>query len=122
MIPEKMLQVLEDEGVVALATQGALFHLVNSWNSYIEITEEGSLLIPAGRMHQTEANLKENDRVLLTLGSRQVDGFRSKGTGFLIEGRGEFKYEGKDYALMKARFPWLRAVLVISPQSITQTL
>ncbi len=122
MIPGKMIKVLEHEGVVALATQGEQFHLVNSWNSYITITEEGYLLIPAGRMQQTEANLKVNKRVLLTLGSREVEGFHSKGTGFLLEGTGEFQYEGKDFNLMQAEFPWIRAVLVIRPESITQTL
>ncbi|HNU79713.1 MAG TPA: hypothetical protein PKG58_03105 [Bacillota bacterium] len=34
-------------------------HVVNTWNSYIKITEEGNLLIPIGRMNTTEDNLKE---------------------------------------------------------------
>ncbi len=79
-------------------------------------------MIPAGRMKQTEENLKENDKVKLTLGSREVQGFYSQGTGFLILGRGEFIYEGKDFDTLKESFPWIRAGLRISPIEISQTL
>ena len=122
MIPEKMLEVLKDEGVVSIVTQFVEAHVVNTWNSYIKITEEGKLLIPAGRMNTTETNIKGNNKVLMTLGSRQVDGFHSKGTGFLIEGVGEFLYDGEDYDIMKEKFPWMRATLAIRADKITQTL
>lgn len=122
MIPEKMLEVLKDEEVVSIVTQSKGAHVVNTWNSYIKITEDGKILIPAGRMNTTEDNIKENNKVLMTLGSREVDGFHSKGTGFLIEGVGEFLYQGKDYNIMKEKFPWMRATLVIKVEKITQTL
>lgn len=122
MIPEKMMEVLGHEGVVSIVTQAGDAHVVNTWNSYIKITEEGYLLVPAGRMNTTEGNIKENNKVLMTLGSRAVDGFHSKGTGFLIEGFGEFLYQGEDYDLMKETFPWMRSALVIKPDKITQTL
>ena len=122
MIAEKMLDVLKNEGVVSIVTQSKEPHVVNTWNSYIKINQEGKLLIPAGRMNTTEDNIKENNKVLLTIGSREVDGFHSKGTGFLIEGRGEFSCQGKDYDTMKEKFPWMRATLVIEMDKITQTL
>jgi len=37
----------------------------------------------------------------MTLGSREVDGFHSKGTGFLIEGVGELSYQGRDFDFSK---------------------
>lgn len=122
MIPEKMLEVLKYEGVVSIVSQAKEMHVVNTWNSYIKVTEEGNLLIPAGRMNTTENNIKENNKVLVTLGSREVEGFHSKGTGFLIEGIGEFLHQGEDYDNMKEIFPWMRATLKIKVDRITQTL
>jgi predicted pyridoxine 5'-phosphate oxidase superfamily flavin-nucleotide-binding protein len=123
MIPEKMLEVLKHEGVVAIATQGdAGPHLVNTWNSYLEVTETGSLLIPAGYMNVTEANLAKNPKVLLTLGSREVAGLHGPGTGFLVEGTAAFLSSGPNFEAIKARFPWARAALEIGVESITQTL
>lgn len=37
MIPEKMLEVLKDEGVVSIVTQAREAHVVNTWNSYINL-------------------------------------------------------------------------------------
>ena len=49
MIPEKLREVLKQDGVVAIATLGQEGpHLVNTWNSYIKITSDGRLLIPVG--------------------------------------------------------------------------
>jgi hypothetical protein len=87
-LPETLLEVLEKDGVVAIATLGQDGpHMVNTWNAYIRVTEDGRLLIPAGYMHQTEANLAFNDQVLVTLGSSKVPGKLGPGTGFLIKGK-----------------------------------
>lgn len=123
MIPEKMLEVLRYEGVVAIVTQGEEGpHVVNTWNSYIRITEDGKMLGPVGGMKKTEANIAHNDRVLVTLGSREVQGFHSMGTGFLIKGTAAFVHEGRGFEEVKQSFPWARAVLEIRPESVTQTL
>jgi hypothetical protein len=122
-IPEKLTQVLEKDGVVAIATLGQDGpHMVNTWNSYIRLTEDGRLLIPAGYMQTTEANVAFNDQVLVTLGSSKVAGLHGAGTGFLIKGRATFITSGPDFDVLKARFAWARATLAISPASITQTL
>ncbi len=85
MIPEKVKEILKHEGVVAIVTSGKEGpHLVNTWNSYVQITEAGTLLVPVGGMKKTEDNLKENNRVLATLGSREVAGLRGPGTAFLM--------------------------------------
>ncbi len=122
MIPEKMMEVLKNEGVVSIVTQGNEVHVVNTWNSYIRLWGVEKFLIPAGRMEATEENLKKNSKVLMTLGSREVEGFHSMGTGFLIEGDGEFFYEGEEFNLMREIFPWMRAVLIVKPNNISQTL
>jgi predicted RNA-binding protein with PUA domain len=122
-IPDKLREVLKYEGVVSIVTQGeGKPHIANSWNSYLMITGDGNLLIPAGGMMETEANISRNDHVLVTMGSREVEGLRSKGAGFLIEARAKFLVEGAEFDSMKQRFPWARAVVVIKPEEITQTL
>ena len=123
MIPEKMKEVLQKEGVVAIATQGAEGpHLVNTWNSYLKLTGDNNLLIPAGFMHETEENIAKNNQVLLTLGSREVEGNHGPGTGFLIKGAATFIKEGTDFEDFKQNFPWIRAVLKVKINSAQQTL
>ncbi|NLX18802.1 MAG: pyridoxamine 5'-phosphate oxidase family protein [Desulfobulbus sp.] len=123
MIPEKLLDVMQHEGVVAIVTQGENEpHLVNTWNSYLTLSTDHRLLIPAGGMHTTEANIANNPNVLLTVGSREVSGMRGPGTGFLIRGKAAFVTSGPDYDGMKAKFAWMRAVLAITIESVTQTL
>ncbi|WP_243302888.1 pyridoxamine 5'-phosphate oxidase family protein [Geothrix oryzisoli] len=122
-IPEKMTQVLAEDGVVAIATLGEEGpHLVNTWNSYVRVMEGGRLLIPVGGMQRTEANVAFNDRVLVTLGSSKVAGRHGAGTGFLIQGRAAFITSGPDFEVLRAKFAWARATLAITPDAITQTL
>ncbi len=124
MVPDKFLRVLQHEGVVAIATQGrdGLPHLINTWNSYVQITNDGHLLVPAGGMHTTEANVSANPIVLLTAGSREVEGKHGLGTGFLLTGTAEFVRAGAEFDLIKTKFPWARAALKMSITEIVQTL
>ncbi len=122
-IPEKLREVLKHEGVVALATLGQDGpHMVNTWNTYVRVTDDGRMLLPAGFMKQTEANVAFNPEVLITLGSRQVAGRMGPGTGFLVKGTAAFVASGPDYDTLKATFPWMRAVVVVTMRSATQTL
>jgi predicted pyridoxine 5'-phosphate oxidase superfamily flavin-nucleotide-binding protein len=123
MIPEKLLEVLKQDGVVAIATLGEDGpHMVNTWNSYVRITDDGRLLIPAGYMHHTEANIATNSNVLITLGSSKVAGKNGPGTGFLIKGTAAFIFSGPDFDATKKRFAWARAALSVTILSATQTL
>jgi hypothetical protein len=122
MIPEKLREILKTDGVVAIATLGQDGpHMVNTWNSYIRIAEDGRLLIPAGYMHRTEANIAFNSNVLITLGSSKVAGLHGPGAGFLIKGTAAFITSGPDFDLLKSKFEWLRATLAITIDSATQT-
>jgi predicted pyridoxine 5'-phosphate oxidase superfamily flavin-nucleotide-binding protein len=123
MIPETMRDVLKEEGVVAIATLGKDGpHLVNTWNSYVRITEDERLLIPAGSMNLTEANIATNNNVLLTLGSKNVPGKHGPGTGFLVRGTAAFLTSGPDFDATKDIFSWARAALSVTISSATQTL
>jgi len=122
MIPEKLAEILKKDGVVAIATLGQDGpHMVNTWNSYIRISPEGRFLIPAGYMHKTEENIKYNPELLITVGSSKVEGLHGAGAGFLIKGKAEFQTDGADYELLKSKFSWLRAALVVTIDSADQT-
>ena len=122
MISEKLREVMKQDGVVAIATLGQDGpHMVNTWNSYLRTTEDGRLLIPAGYMHRTEANIAFNPEVLITLGSSKVKGLHGPGAGFLIKGTAAFITSGPDFDLLKTKFEWLRATLAVSIHSVTQT-
>jgi predicted pyridoxine 5'-phosphate oxidase superfamily flavin-nucleotide-binding protein len=124
MIPEKLREVLKNDGVVAIATLGPDGpHMVNTWHSYVRITDDERLLIPAGQMHLTETNIATNSNVLITLGSSKVEGKSGRpGTGFLIKGTAAFSSSGPDFDATKTRFKWARAVLAVTINSATQTL
>jgi hypothetical protein len=122
-IPQTLLEVLKTDGVVAIATLGSDGpHMVNTWNSYVRVSEDGRLLIPAGYFQKTEANIAFNNQVLVTLGSSKVPGLHGPGTGFLVKGTASFLAEGPEYDAMKSRFGWARAVLSITVDSATQTV
>jgi predicted pyridoxine 5'-phosphate oxidase superfamily flavin-nucleotide-binding protein len=123
IIPETLLEVLKKDGVVAIATLGPDGpHMVNTWNSYVRVSEDGRLLIPAGYFQKTEANIAVNNQVLVTLGSSKVQGLSGPGTGFLIQGTASFLKDGPEYDAMKSRFGWARAALSIKVDSATQTI
>lgn len=125
MLDDKLMQVISTppDAAVTLVTQGQDgAHLVNSWNSYLRVSEEGDLLFPVGGMRQTEQNLAGNDRIKLSIANREVQGRNYKGTGFILEGRGAILDQGPAFQLIEADFPWARAVLKISIISWEQTL
>ena len=125
MIGNKLREVLTTppDAALAIITRRADGpHVVNSWNSYVQITDEGELLIPAGRMFETEKNIASNNKVKLTITNREVEGKTYKGTGFLVEGTAVMEKEGPRFDIIKSVFPWARAALTIKVESEEQTL
>lgn len=124
MLSEKFYEVLKNEGVVSIVSWGeGEPHIVNTWNSYIVVTEDERLLIPAYAMRQTEKNTQINARVKLALGSREVLGYKEyQGTGFVVEGTAKYLESGAEFEMMKAKFSFLTRVLEVSPLSAVQML
>ncbi|EFW28660.1 pyridoxamine 5'-phosphate oxidase family protein [Selenomonas artemidis] len=124
MLPEKFFDCLKHEGVVAIGTASASgeAHIANTWNSYLIVTDEEQILIPAAGMRKTEKNSKENPHVELTLGAREVEGYIGPGTGFLLTGTASFLKEGTLFTRMKEKCPFAARVLVFTPESCRQTL
>lgn len=73
-------------------------------------------------MRTTEKKVLQNNKVLLTVGSKEVLGFRSPGAGFLIEGTAKFIDSGSEFDMMKAKFSFLTRVLEVTVTEIKQTL
>jgi len=123
-LPEKFYDVLKHEGVVAIVSWGENEpHVVNTWNTYLVVTEDEHILIPAYGMRKTEKNVNVNNQVKLTLGSKEVLGYRDyQGTGFLIDGTASYIESGTTYEMMKEKFSFLTRVLDITVTGIRQTI
>ena len=88
----------------------------------VALTKDNKILIPAAGMVKTEANIKENNKVKMTLGSKEVQGHFTQGAGFRLEGTAKFISLGEEYDMMKEKFPFLTRVLEITLTEIEQTL
>jgi peroxiredoxin len=124
MLPEKFFEVLKNEGVVSIISWGVDEpHIANTWNSYLVITPDNRILIPAYAMRRTEKNTIQNNKVKMALGSRNVLGYKDyQGTGFVIEGTAKFIESGTEYEMMKEKFSFLTRVLEITVTSAKQML
>lgn len=123
-LSEKFFEVLQHEGVVSIVSWGIDEpHIANTWNSYLVVTDDGRILIPAHGLRKTQRNVAVNNRVKLTLGTRNVLGYKDyPGTGFLIDGTAKYLESGSDYEMMKEKFSFLSRVLEITVTAAKQTL
>ncbi|MCE5285806.1 MAG: FMN-binding protein [Pelosinus sp.] len=125
MLNEKLLSILSHpaDGAVSMVTSSeAGPHLVNTWNSYIEVTPDDKLLIPAYGYNKTEKNLKSRNEMILSIASKEIEGYKGTGTGFIVTGSTRFITAGKDFDRMKEKFSWMRAILEVTVTSAKQML
>lgn len=124
MLTEKFYDVLKKEGVVSIVSWGIDEpHVVNTWNSYLEVTPDERILIPAYAMRRTEKNVNQNSKVKIALGSKEVLGYKDyPGTGFVIEGTAKYLESGSEFDMMKEKFSFLTRVLEITVTSAKQML
>ena len=121
-LPEKFFDVLKHEGVTVMSW-GVEPHIVNTWNSYIVVTDDGRLLIPAYGFRKTEKNVNVNNKIKLALGSREVLGYKDyQGTGFIVTGTARYISSGDEYEYMKKKFPFLTRVFEVTVDKATQML
>ena len=122
-LSEKFLEVLQHEGVVSIVSWGIETHVTNTWNSYLVVTDDERILIPAYGFRKTEKNVNVNNKVKLTLGSKDVIGNNDyQGTGFLVNGTAKYISSGDEYDFMKKKFSFLTRVLEITVENATQML
>ena len=124
MLTEKFLEVIKNEGVVSIVSWGIDEpHVVNTWNSYLVVTSDERILIPAYAMRKTEKNINVNNKVKMTLGSKEVLGYKDyQGTGFVVEGTAKYLESGSEFDMMKEKFSFLTRVLEITVTSAKQML
>ena len=124
MLTEKFFDVLKKEGVVSIVSWGIDEpHVVNTWNSYLVVTSDERILIPAYAMNRTEKNVNQNNKVKIALGSKEVLGYKDyQGTGFVIEGTAKYLESGSEFDMMKEKFSFLTRVLEITVTSAKQML
>ena len=122
-LSEKFFEVLQHEGVVSIVSWGVETHVANTWNSYLVVTEDERILIPAYGFRKTEKNVNVNSNVKLTLGSKDVLGYNYyQGTGFLINGTARYISFGDEYDFMEQKFLFLTRVLEITVETAKQML
>lgn len=122
-LSEKFLEVIRHEGVVSIMSWGVEPHLVNTWNSYLVVTEDERILIPAYGFRKTQKNVDVNNKVKIALGSKEVLGYKDyPGTGFMIEGTARYIESGEEYDMMKSKFSFLTRVLEITVDKAKQML
>jgi hypothetical protein len=122
-LSEKFLEVIKHEGVVSIMSWGVEPHLVNTWNSYLVVTEDERILIPAYGFRKTQKNVDVDKKVKIALGSKEVLGYKDNpGTGFMIEGIARYIESGEEYDMMKSKFSFLTRVLEITVDNAKQML
>ena len=123
MLNDKFKAVVSKEGVVSIVScADGEAHVVNTWNSYLVLPDDNRILLPAWSMRKTEKKVDQNNNVLLTLGSKEVDGRMGPGTGFLVKGTAKFIRSGTEFDMMKDKFSFLTRVLEVTVSSVTQTI
>lgn len=124
MLTQKLYDVLKHDGIVSIVSWGMNKpHIVNTWNSFMVVTEDERILIPVYGMRKTEKNITQNNKVKLSFGTREVLGFKDyPGTGFVVEGTARFIESNLDYDMMKEKFSFLNRVLEITVTSAKQKI
>lgn len=125
MLSKKFYEVTQQEGVVSVTSWGSddKPNVRCTWNSYLHITEDERILAPIAGFTSVQSDVAQNDQVILTLGSREVEGFNNyQGTGFLVEGRARFLDSGDEFVQMKAKFPFMNKMLEVTVESAKQLL
>jgi len=121
----KLKEILNDnnDSAVSIVTWNQVgAHLVNTWNSFVQIINDTTLHIPAGGFNETEKNLLKQPAIILSITSKVVQGFNNPGIGIVVEGLGKIITEGVALENMRTKFPWARAVLEVKVTKATQTM
>ncbi len=122
-LSDKFHEVLKHEGVVSIMSWGVEPHLVNTWNSFIIVTDDERILIPAYGFRKTQKNIEVNNKIKISLGSKKVLGFKDyQGTGFIITGKASYIESGVEYDMMKEKFSFLTRVFEVHIDKAKQML
>lgn len=122
-LSDKFHEVLKHEGIVSIMSWGIEPHMVNTWNSFVVITDDERILIPAYGYRMTEKNVNVNPNIKLSVGSKNVAGYKNyPGTGFIVSGKANFIASGDDFNMMKEKFDFLTRVFEVTVDKAVQML
>lgn len=84
----KFLEVMQYEGPVTIVTRYANpANIVNTWMSYVQVDQMNDVLyVPAAGMNSIESDFNTDNRVVIAVGSKEVEGTMGLGAGFHIYG------------------------------------
>ena len=123
MFDERFMMVVSKEGIVSIVScSDGEAHVVNTWNSYLAFPGENRMLIPVYGMRKTQKKVEMNNKVLITLGTKEIEGKMGPGTGYLIHGTAKYMKSGPEFEMMKQKFTWANRVLEVTVSSVTQTI
>lgn len=118
MINEQIKAILAQEGMAPFVTHGSEGpHLVATWQSFIELLDDRRLAFPAGGYKKTEANLAAGSRVQLLVAA-QAGPELPKSAGYRLTGTAQLETAGEAFDLIKGRFPWCRAAVVMTVEQV----
>lgn len=125
-IEGEIRSVIDKSEWVAIATAGPDGpHLAGTWGDYVRAlgVTGNVILIPAGGLRRTEANLAKDPRIELLFASRQVQSSSGgPGQGCVVRGTAELQPTGPQAESVKARFPWARGALVVHVEQVAMQL
>ncbi len=124
-LPDEVRAVIDRSEWVAIATVGPDGpHLAGTWGDYVRVlgVAPDRVVIPAGGLRRTEANLANDHRIELLFASRQVQGSNGPGQGCVLRGRGELQTAGPAMDAVRQRFRWARAALVVHVEQASTQL
>ncbi|WP_418185820.1 FMN-binding protein [Aliarcobacter vitoriensis] len=118
---KKIESILNYEGVFSVVAKGDDFpHIVNTWNSYV-IFKNNEIFVPVAGMFKMEESLKNDNKVIVVIGTKELMGLHGMGMGVKIIGKAFIQNDIKEYEDIKSKFEWARAVMKIEILESYQT-
>ncbi len=118
---EKIKEVLKYEGVFSIVAAGDNFpHIANSWNSFTYY-KDNQIFVPVGIMNKMQECLKKDNRVIVVIGTRDIEGLYGMGMGIKIFANAFIEDDTKEFEELKKRFEWARAIMRLEITDSYQT-
>jgi hypothetical protein len=121
LLDETVRAVLGSEGSATFVTNGLDGpHLVATWQSYLEVLDDETLIFPAGGYRATESNLARDATVQMIIADKR--GPQGPAIGFRLTGTAELQQDHALHGRLKVNYPWCRGVVVMRVKKVERIL
>jgi hypothetical protein len=121
MLDANVRAVLGAEGSATFVTKGADGpHLVATWQSYLDVVDDETLVFPAGGYRMTEANLARDPSIQMIIADKRSPA--GPAIGFRLTGTAELQSTNAQHERLKAKYPWCRGVVVMHVKHVERIL